>query len=136
MKTVAERNIDAEVRGVEEGHRAFVQDDGSIEVISDTHHEKQYRVTYRASTIDGLVSFECKPKGNRCYKDDHLATSPRPGLVGCKHAAIAARRLEREGLITLFEGIWFVTEDVLAIERARIAAMLPADPFEGLGMRG
>ncbi len=47
-RSAALRNRDAEVRGVESGHVARVQSDGSILVTSDTHHGKAYRVTFTA----------------------------------------------------------------------------------------
>lgn len=134
-KSVAELNVDAEARGVEAGHRARVQDGGWVKVTSDTHGDlgKFYRVEFVAGVVDGLISFSCRPDGPKAYKDDHLAASASPGRTPCMHAAIAARRLEREGLATYdAHGRWSATERVLAPLRERVAARQPADPFDGL----
>lgn len=129
-----ERNVAAEARAVEEGHRARVQDDGSVKVTSDTHGDlgKWYRVEY-VSHSDGLISFTCQPGGPMAYRDDHLAASSTPGAVPCKHAALAARRLEREGLAVYDQhGRWSVTAEALERIRAKLAAATPADLLEGL----
>lgn len=127
-RTVGQRNLDAEVRGVEAGHRAFVVPGGAIRVISDTHHEKHYVVTFAAAYVGSGVVFTCDPHGNAAYRDDHLHTIGGPGLVPCMHAGIAARRLEREGLIRFTErGEWVATD--------RAAKPQPADddPFAAFG---
>lgn len=133
-RPVAERNVAAEARAVEEGHHARVQDDGSVKVTSDTHGDlgKWYRVEYVAH-MDGLISFSCRPGGPMAYRDDHLAASSMPGSVPCKHAALAARRLEREGLARYDDnGRWSVDASMLEAIRAKIEAQMPEDPFEGL----
>jgi hypothetical protein len=94
MATPRKSNIDHEVAAVEEGHRAFVNPDGSIRVVSETVPGQHY--TVRFENVRGLVGFSC----------DHpivlgWGTAPvqaAPGKVPCKHAALAARRLEREDL--------------------------------------
>lgn len=133
--TVPERNVGAESRAVEEGHRAQVQPGGWVKVVSDTHGDigKWFHVEF-VTHIDGLISFSCRPEGPKAYKDDHLAASAAPGTVPCKHAALAARRLEREGLARYDNhGRWVVDESLLDWIRAKIEAMQPADPFEGFG---
>jgi hypothetical protein len=93
----ARRSLAAEVRAVEEGHRAFVQPGGSIRVVSDIRLGVAYRVTFVAAP-DGVVWFACTCPSGR-HRDD---TAP---LV-CKHQALAARRLEREGLARWDAGLW------------------------------
>jgi hypothetical protein len=70
------------------------------------------------------VSFSCRPDGTRAYADDHMATAGA-GVTPCKHAALAARRLEREGLAHLDDrGFWISAgpemPDDVAERRARI----------------
>jgi hypothetical protein len=123
-ENAAERNIRAERRAVEEGHHAFVQPDGSILVVSDTHEGKRYRVTY-ADSGNG-IRFECKPEGAHAFKDDHLDAIAEPGVAPCKHSALAARRLEREGLAVFLDvGVW------VAIVRTP-PPQTPDNPLEGL----
>lgn len=129
-RTVAERNLDAEVRGVEEGHRAWLlHGDAAVKVVSDTEPGKFYEVTAWAAP-SGPIMFRCVPHGGRCEGgrwNDHGDLRSDPGVLGCKHAGVAARRLEREGLARLDpDGRWMSTIDE-APER-------PADydPFKGL----
>lgn len=106
MKPAWQRNRDAETRAVEEGHRAFVQQDGSVRVASDSQPGKWYRVTF-VGTSDGMIAWSCDPRGEQAYSDDHLHVDSRDGVVPCKHAAVAARRLERERMAMLdVEGRW------------------------------
>lgn len=126
------RALDAEARAVEEGHRAFVQDDGSVRVVSDRHEGKAYRVTMRALSVGEPIRFTCDPAGSRAFEDDHLHLTGEPGLAPCKHAALAARRLEREGLAAWVGGGWVVTELAAARTAERLRPSQPADPFEGL----
>lgn len=127
MPTPAQTNLAAETRAVEAGHRAFVQPGGWIRVTSDTHGDlgKFYRVEF-TSTPGAPVRFTCTPDGAKAFADDHLHTeSGRPGVVPCMHAALAARRLEREGLAVLDEtGLW---RDVRPF-----VSRQPDDPFDGL----
>lgn len=134
MTTLEERNLAAEVRGVEEGHRAFLvvdDDDGPyLRVVSDSHPNKAYMVKAVAFGAGERVQFTCKPMGNKAYEDDHLYATQAPGFAPCKHAAVAARRLEREGLLVWQGGAWYTTEqaeDILYIHHNG-----PEDPFEGL----
>lgn len=133
-RTISERNVDAEARAVEAGHRARVQDGGWVKVTSDTHGDlgKFYRVE-AAAHADGLVSFSCRPQGPMAYKDDHLWLGVTPGLLPCMHAALACRALERHGLARLDEqGRWAATAKVLDEVRARLAEATPSDLLEGL----
>jgi hypothetical protein len=85
----------AEVRAVEEGHNARVLPDGSILVKAESH-PGSYRVTIRG--LDhGILRFGCD-----CRSGQYRTALPVP----CKHAALAARRLEREGLARWDDGSW------------------------------
>lgn len=98
--------LDHEVRAVEEGHHARQLGDGVYRVASDSVPGKWFRVTVWHAPGTAVV-FGCHPDGDRCYRDDHLrASSDIPGLACCKHAALVARRLEREGTIVWCGGYW------------------------------
>jgi hypothetical protein len=85
----------AEIRAVEEGHNARVMPDGSILVKAESN-PGSYRVTIRG--IDhGVLRFGCD-----CRSGQYRTALPVP----CKHAALAARRLEREGLARWDDGGW------------------------------
>ena len=77
----------AEIRAVEEGHNARVMPDGSILVKAESN-PGSYRV-YIRGIDDGVLRFGCT-----CRSGEYRTSLPVP----CKHAALAARRLEREGL--------------------------------------
>jgi hypothetical protein len=79
--------IACEARGLREGHRARVVDDGSL-LVKASSGDGSYRVRV-AGIRDGLLVLRCT-----CPSGDYRARLPVP----CKHAALAARRLEREGL--------------------------------------
>jgi hypothetical protein len=85
----------AEIRAVEEGHNARVLPDGSILVKSDSQ-AGSYRVFIRG-IADGVLRFGCS-----CRSGQYRTALPVP----CKHAALAARRLEREGLARWEDGTW------------------------------
>src|SRR5688572_5534808 len=93
-----------EIRAVEEGHRAFAQEGGSIRVVSDSRPGVSYGVTFHA-TASTVIHFHCD-----CPSGEH-----RPHLnVPCKHAALAGRRLEREKIAVWKDGLWWVHPDLLA----------------------
>lgn len=100
MKRTNEIAHEAEIRFVEEGHHTFVNNNGSIKVVSDTSLNVRYTVTYWGNADTGLISFGCTcPAGvNR----PHL-------VVPCKHAAGAGRRLEREGFALWRDGLFWMT---------------------------
>jgi hypothetical protein len=79
--------IACEARGLREGRRARLLDDGSI-LVKASSGQGSYRVRV-AGVRDGLVVLRCD-----CPSGGYRARLPVP----CKHAALAARRLEREGL--------------------------------------
>jgi len=85
----------AELRGVEGGRRTRVLQDGSLLVKADSQ-PGSYRVQVDG-VADGLIVFRCT-----CPSGDYRAHLPVP----CKHAALAARRLEREGLAAWRDGGW------------------------------
>jgi hypothetical protein len=85
----------AEIRAVEEGHNARVLPDGSILVKAESN-PGSYRV-YLRRVADGLLWFGCS-----CRSGQYRTALPVP----CKHAAVAARRLEREGLARWEDGSW------------------------------
>ena len=79
--------IACEARGLREGHRARALDDGSI-LVKASSGVGSYRVLV-AGVRDGLLVLRCD-----CPSGGYRARLAVP----CKHAALAARRLEREGL--------------------------------------
>jgi hypothetical protein len=85
----------AEIRAVEEGHHARVLPDGSVLVKAESR-PGSYRVTLRGID-DGVLRFGCS-----CRSGEYRTSLPVP----CKHAAVAARRLEREGLARWEDGSW------------------------------
>ena len=89
----------AEIRAVEEGHNARVLPDGSVMVKAESQ-PGSYRVAIRGID-DGVLWFGCS-----CRSGEYRTTLPVP----CKHAALAARRLEREGLARWEDGTWRLRE--------------------------
>ena len=89
----------AEIRAVEEGHNARVMPDGSILVKAESN-PGSYRVFIRA-VDDGVLRLGCT-----CRSGEYRTSLPVP----CKHAALAARRLEREGLARWDDGAWRLRE--------------------------
>jgi hypothetical protein len=85
----------AEIRAVESGHNARVLADGSILVKSDSQ-PGSHRVWIRGISDDTLLL------GCTCRSGTHRTSLPVP----CKHAALAGRRLEREGLARWHDGAW------------------------------
>jgi hypothetical protein len=89
----------AEIRAVEEGHNARVLPDGSLLVKAESG-PGSYRVVLRRIG-DGVLWFGCS-----CRSGEYRTSLPVP----CKHAALAARRLEREGLARWEDGTWRLRE--------------------------
>jgi hypothetical protein len=85
----------AEIRAVEEGHKARVLPDGSILVKAESN-PGSYRVSIQGID-DGVLWFGCN-----CPSGEYRTSMTVP----CKHAALAARRLEREGLARWDDGSW------------------------------
>ena len=89
----------AEIRAVEQGHNARVMPDGSILGKAESR-PGSYRVASRGID-DGVLRFGCN-----CRSGEYRSSLPVP----CKHAALAARRLEREGLARWDDGRWRLRE--------------------------
>lgn len=106
------RTLAAEVRAVEEGHQARLADGTHFIVTSDTYRGVTYHVTVQA--VADVVVFTC---------DHVLQFSPKAVVRGthvpCKHGALCARRLEREGLLSWSEGYWRPTEKAFELGVAR-----------------
>lgn len=115
----------AEIRAIEEGHRAFLNDDGSLSVKSDSRDGVTYRITFSIGGhfVGGemAVKFSCScPSGQS-----------RPSeIVPCKHASLAGRRLEREGLAIWKGGIFVASPKARREYVKKVNA--PDDPLEGL----
>lgn len=133
MTTPEERSLAAEVRAVEEGHHAFLDRDENgpyIWVVSDTYLGKSYRVTATSLGPGEPITFTCVPRRLHAFKDDHLHLTGAAGMLPCKHAGVAARRLERTGYARWDGGMWYATDK--AIDFIWITHNSPEDPFEGL----
>jgi hypothetical protein len=102
-----------EERGLREGHRARVLDDGTI-LVKASSGEGSYQV-WVGGVRDGLLVLRCS-----CPSGDYRTRLAVP----CKHAALAARRLEREGLVRWEGGGWRPRRPPA---RARAVAALLAD---------
>jgi hypothetical protein len=119
-QTPAERTVAAECRAVEEGHKARRAGDGRHFLVrSDSVAGRDYYVRIVAG--EHVCVFECD------HATYHGAAQAERTFVPCKHGALAARRLEREGLLRWSSGRWVATAKALAL-----VVPEPADPFEGL----
>lgn len=129
--TIAESNVAAEARAVEEGLRAEVAPGARWVKVRSTSWRHKYYEIQPIVHIDGLISFSCRPHGRGAYREDHLyATSRVPGLAPCMHAAAAVRRLERHGLARYdAHGRWQITDKARSLS-APIPC--PDDLLEGL----
>lgn len=102
---ITDRTVAAEARFVEEGHRAYLGRDETgpfVRVVSDTLGQRgiAYKVRAVASGPGLPLVFDCTPDGD-VGTDGHRHLSRVDGRPTCKHAAGAARRMEREGLAEL-----------------------------------
>lgn len=151
METTTDRTLAAEARAVEEGHHAILDTDDRgpfARVKSDIlgHTGKSYKVRVHAAGPGLPLIFDCEPDGET--RDGHQAHSSMGGHTACKHQALAARRLEREGLATCqAPGIhgdivttssrWLATDAMAAARPERSAAFTAAaegkggNPFAG-----
>jgi hypothetical protein len=89
----------AEARAVESGHNARVLPDGSVLVKSDSQ-PGSHRV-WIGGVRDGTLLLGCT-----CRSGTYRSSFPVP----CKHAALAGRRLEREGFARWEDGTWRLRE--------------------------
>lgn len=122
MSSPQARSLAAEVRAIEEGHRSYLQPDGWYRVASDSRPGKWYRVDVVARPARA-VAFSCRPEGAGAYADDHLAAAA-VGCPPCKHAALVARRLEREGAAAWDRGEWVGAGEPEADDEDPFAAFL------------
>lgn len=87
---LARKNVEAEIRGVLEGHQARLASDGSrFTVASDSQPGKVWNVQIVSSVSE--VGFVCDCPAGR----GRLVWTVAP----CKHAARCARRMVRHGLL-------------------------------------
>lgn len=101
MTTTAERNLAAEARAVEEGHHARYDAERHRFLVKSDTSDRTYQLA--AHGAPDLVAFSCTcPAGVR----RHVPA----GTVPCKHSALIARRLERQGLVRFDGTYWVVTE--------------------------
>lgn len=100
METTTDRTVAAEARAVEDGHHAILDHDHDgwfVRVKSDLlgHTGKSWKVRVHTAGPGRPVIFDCHPDGET--RDGHGPISSASGRTPCKHMALAARRLEREG---------------------------------------
>lgn len=117
------RTIAAEARCLEEGHHALTEG-RRFRIVSDTT-DLRYRVTVEASRAG--VLFRCDHPIVRGFAGTCVSVM---GATGCKHSALVARRLEREGVLVWTDAGWDLTDTA----RAAVIASMPtvADPFAGV----
>jgi hypothetical protein len=113
-----------------------VQEGGWVKVVSDTYHDKWYRVDMPPTREGCPVTFICQPEGSKAYADDHRVVQGY-GTTPCMHAALAARRLEREGLAVFNGEQWLavlttIHECTMFDDSKCIECGAPEDPWKGL----
>lgn len=106
--------IAAEARAVEEGAHARIQDDGSFLVRSATR-PRSWRLTVETRSVGGRWRIRV-----RCACESGSARPSEP--IPCWHAALVARRLEREAWAIWDAGSWWLTD----AGRDRLARLNPA----------
>lgn len=119
-------------RAKAEGHRAWLDGDGRGAFVRVVSHEEPgifYRVSTRPTSPGAGIVFVCEPHSKATkrplrHAHGHVASTV-PGTLPCKHCAVAARRLVREGLAAEIDGFY------VAAELADLVTA-PADPFAGL----
>lgn len=92
-----------EARAKKSKHRAWINDDGSIRVHSNSQPNLWHVVTYEVAGQD-VIRFRCTCE----------AGQNRIELIPCVHAAKAAFRLEREGIAVKRGGLWRIPERLFA----------------------
>lgn len=129
MTGPVQRTIEAEARAIEEGHRAVLDlQNGGLVIVSDELDDVAYRVGAVGYSC-GTVTFDCQPIDRRTrlpITATHGHLGGAPGCTACKHAALAARRLEREGFVVWTDDGWQIAPEYrqLLADRDRVA-----DPF-------
>lgn len=143
----------AEIRAVEQGHRAFVMRGISGGRSRSAHAVREKLLDLTWDRIDYRVISNCRHQLRHIVKARLHDGARRPARIACsceggqyrewapipcKHAALVARRLEREGLLVWHEGLWWrpaALEEKAAHEAATAHVdEHPDDPFEGLGL--
>lgn len=104
-------------RAIESGHYAWVREDGSILVASDSEKGIARRVTFVA--LGDFIQFDCTCPAGKYHAGE---------LVPCKHSAVAGRRLVREGLAIYSGGIFCVAPK----QEALIETPKSSNPLVGL----
>jgi hypothetical protein len=122
-----QRTIAAEARAIEEGHRAFIHGD-AIRVVSDTTPGLAWLVTIPPTRPGEPLRFTCRPETPDLALNAHRDLHGAPGALPCKHAGVAARRLERHGLAAFVAPWGWVAGDD-APQPVDTAA--DVDPFAG-----
>lgn len=128
-RSAAARNVGAECRFVEEGHRVYLVDDHA-EVKSDTLDRVRYEM--RAYGVGDLIVFSCTCAGG------HRGRQVPRGVTPCKHTAGLARRLERAGLAAWVsvDGRWHVTGRARSLGLVRAPFDNSADPPTAVTSQG
>lgn len=123
------RSLDAEVRARENGHNAVLRDDGTVSVVSDTTDGLHWIVRAFAGAPGQPVLFECRADNpTLALGRGHVPlVSETPGVVPCMHAARAAQRLERAGMVAWDGGVFVTT--ARAIVPSSDVDDIDGDPF-------
>lgn len=111
--------FDAEVRAIEEGHRARATHEADVYLVKSDTSDKSYRVTYTVlGYLEDMLHFHCDCKSGQ--NRQHLP-------IPCKHATLIGRRLEREGRAVWSDGMFYALNYVHDWVPAQ-----PSDAFSGL----
>jgi hypothetical protein len=107
MQTHTNPNIAAEVRAVEEGHLCRLDAQRHCFIVRSDSGPRTYEL--RPGAMGDLLTVSCTcPAG--------IKGRQRPaGTVGCKHAALVARRMEREGFAHFDGESWRVVPRLLSL---------------------
>lgn len=142
------RTFQAELRAVEEGHRARRREPDDPTVYLVTSDTRPGDWTYTVHVDFGYVPRDERDERGALaaaptFSCDHLAVqgithamarSVGPGLAPCKHAAVVARRLEREGLIRWDEYLAWVESPerslAVTLRAPRRSTVTDADLFD------
>lgn len=118
--SAALRNLGAEVRAVEEGHRCRWDATRRLFLVKSDSGARTYELTVGAQVApdgDPLLVVSCTP----CPS----SSRQRPaGILGCKHRGLVARRLERMGFARFDGARWRVRPTVVDLA-ASVTAFVP-----------
>lgn len=142
----------AEMRAIEQGHRAFLMAGVSRNRHRSAAKVREKLLDWEWDRLRFKVVSNCR-HGLKHYQTVHLQPGNKrsPARIGCtceggtyrewapipcKHAALVARRLEREGLLEWHDGLWWHpaawTRAQLHEAETTHVDEHPDDPFEGL----